>query len=85
MAKKAKKKSSKTQRNYLLPNGKITTSYRTYSRAWRKLAKPIERITQSKCISYDPDLVFMTADKYTFNMGSYEAGLISSAPRKKDK
>jgi hypothetical protein len=44
---------------FRLPNGKTTVSVRRYIRAWRDVARPIERLTNSKLFGFDPDLSFM--------------------------
>jgi hypothetical protein len=65
---------------FILPNGKTTISSKTYLTAWRKLYRPIEKATDSKCFGFDPGLSFVTEDgKYVWGLGKYEAIRLSEA------
>lgn len=52
------KKVKKEIVDYKLPNGKITVDAKKYIAAWKKLARPIERITGMKMSGFDPDISF---------------------------
>ena len=44
---------------FRLPDGKITVSIRRYVKAWKDVAKPIEKLTNSKLWGFDPDLALV--------------------------
>jgi len=63
-----------------MPDGKLTNNRREYLRAWYKVARPIEKATETKLTAFDPDFQFSTAMfGYTFRMGAYEARMMSLA------
>lgn len=73
---------TKPRSTYRLPDGKTTKSADRYIRAWRKLARPIERGTCSRMFAYDPGLAFASKGvnaTYTWHLGTHEAILLSQA------
>lgn len=44
--------------SYRLPDGTTTTSATKYSKTWRKLAKPIEKMMGWDLYAFDPSLTF---------------------------
>lgn len=41
-----------------LPNGTTTKDSKKYIKAWRSLAEPIEKVTGTRAMSYDPNIQF---------------------------
>jgi hypothetical protein len=46
------------KQKFHLPDGTFTTSADKYIKAWRKLAKPIEKATNSRAFGFDPGIAF---------------------------
>lgn len=61
--------------HYRLPDGTYVDMFQTYRRAWRKIARPIEKATNSKCYGYDPGLAFIVNSNrsFSFELGIYQA------------
>lgn len=64
-----------------LPNQELTKNAREYSRAWKKLAKPIEIATNSRLYGFDPGFSFVSNEdpNVRFDMGLYEVRKLIAA------
>jgi hypothetical protein len=52
-------------KSYRLPDGRHTSSQKTYLSAWRKLYRPIEKEFGWECHGYNPNLYFVDKDRNT--------------------
>lgn len=50
-------KNPKNWRAGYCPNRKLTHSFNVYIRTWRSLIRKVERLTNLKCIGFDPGLL----------------------------
>lgn len=55
-------------KRYRLPSGRRTDNAVYYSRAWRAVARPIERATGAKAFGFDPDIAFSLPGGRTFSL-----------------
>jgi hypothetical protein len=53
----------KERLDYKLPNGKVTVDAKKYIAAWKKIARPIEKITGMKMDGFDPSISFYDPKK----------------------
>jgi hypothetical protein len=59
---------NKVRRTYRMPNGKLARSRKIYGESWEALYKPIEKEFGAFCRGFDPDLLLVDSDGFSWSI-----------------